>query len=221
MDDKLLNLPWEIQLALGSGYAAYMLAYLGIRGHHKPIDIAFRAIAFGLVATAMLKLLPVRFGFWRIAAAAIAPLIAGLLWRKWFSEWLRWVARLINHSWSDETPSAWHRVTQQNSRFAYSQLSIQLDDDSRLYCCDLRDFADAPFGPCLIGPDGDVALYVTHKCDRDGEIEAVTDVRDPQHGDELTWVPASRIRKVRVRLWRPPTSSAPAEEVPLATAEEP
>lgn len=35
MDEKLLSLPWQIQVSLGSGYAAYMLAYAGIREHPR------------------------------------------------------------------------------------------------------------------------------------------------------------------------------------------
>src|SRR3546814_2103205 len=54
MDEKLLSLPWQIQVALGAGYLAYLVAYSGIRDHHKGIDVPFRAIAFGLVATLLL-----------------------------------------------------------------------------------------------------------------------------------------------------------------------
>jgi len=83
MDEKFLSMPWEIQVALGSGYLAYALAYLGIRDHHKPIDTAFRAIAFGLCATSVLTLLPTTYGVWRIAAAVLVSVVSGALWRYW------------------------------------------------------------------------------------------------------------------------------------------
>lgn len=200
MDEKLLNLPWEIQLALGSGYVAYMLAYLGIREHHKAIDVTFRTIAFGLCATGVLTLMPASCGWWRIATAITAAVVSGILWRCWLADAAHWLLRKLDISWSDETPSAWSRITQHNRRIYYSQLSVQLDDDTWLFCDNTRPFADAPFGPCTLGPNGDIALYVTHKCGPGTEIVAVDDVRDPYHGDEITYVPASRVRKLSVRL---------------------
>jgi hypothetical protein len=203
MDEKLLNLPWEIQLALGSGYLAYLLAYLGIREHHKAIDVTFRTLAFGLFATAVLKFVPAQLGLWRAGGAIAAALAAGIAWRYALADALQWSVRKTNLSWSDETPSAWSRITQHNRRIYYSQIRVQLDDDSWLACDDTRLFADAPFGPCTLGPSGDVALYVTHKCPRDArDFVAVEMVRDPFHGDEITYIPAPRVRSVSVRLLR-------------------
>lgn len=203
MDEKLLSLPWEIQLALGSGYAAYMLAYLGIREHHKAADIAFRAIAFGLFATAVLMLIPLRYSGWRIIAAVAAALASGVIWRLWLADAVQWVMRAINLSWSDETPSAWSRITQHNRTMAYSQMTVYLNDGTILHCNAMGDFTDAPFGPCIIGPNGDVALYVTHRCDP-GECDFVAADRifDDYHGDEITWIAASDIRRIKFRLLR-------------------
>jgi len=55
----LLNLPWNIQIALASGYAAYLLGYRGVRAAHKAIDIAFITLVFGLVATGVIVLLAI------------------------------------------------------------------------------------------------------------------------------------------------------------------
>jgi len=77
----LLKLSWQIQLAFGAGYAAYMLCYVGIREHHKPIDTTFKVVVFSLIATATLWLTrewtPLNAG----AAAFGASLVAGLVWR--------------------------------------------------------------------------------------------------------------------------------------------
>jgi len=202
MDDKLLNLPWEIQVALGSGYLAYMLAYVGIREHHKAIDVTFRAIAFGLCATAILKLIPVHFGWLRAFSAIAAAVVAGAAWRFWLADGVQWLIRKTDLSWADETPSAWSKITQHNRRIFYSQVTVQLDDDSWLFCNDTRPFADAPYGPCTLGPDGDVALYATHKCGpgAGASFEAIDGVRDADHGYEITYVPAARVRRVKVRL---------------------
>jgi hypothetical protein len=224
MDEKLLNLPWEIQLALGSGYVAYALAYLGIKDHHKPVDTAFRTIAFGLCATAVLTLIPPSYGAWRVAAAISAAIIGGAIWRYCVADGVQWLVRKTNLSWSDETPSAWARITTHNRRTYVSQLSIQLDDDSWVFCDNTSLFNNSPFGPCVLGPDGDVALYVTHKCGPgpDSEIIAVSDVRDRFHGDSLTYISAARIRRISFRMLRSTNGSEAAEaEHPAAAPAEP
>ncbi|HEX8262858.1 MAG TPA: hypothetical protein VF547_08290 [Allosphingosinicella sp.] len=201
MDEKLLNLPWEVQLALASGYAAYMLAYVGIREHHKAIDVTFRTLAFGLCATAVLALSPSQLGWPRAVAAVLVALMGGVLWRFWLAEGMQRAIRNVNLSWSDDTPSAWSRVTQHNSRHFVTQVTVHLDDDSWLFCDATGSFGAAPFGPCIFGTNGDIALYVTHSAAPGEDFKAVGNaVRDTHHGDELTWVPASRIRKVSVRL---------------------
>lgn len=45
-NNLILNLPWKIQVALASGYAAYLLGYRGIRSAHKAI-CAYLAECFG------------------------------------------------------------------------------------------------------------------------------------------------------------------------------
>jgi len=44
---KLVNLPWATLLTLASGYAAYYVANVGVRDHHKPVDVTFSTLVFG------------------------------------------------------------------------------------------------------------------------------------------------------------------------------
>jgi hypothetical protein len=72
MSVDLLALPWQVQLTLASGYAAYALAYSGIRAHHQTIDVAFATLVFGLVATGVFNGLTWSGRVEPIAASAIA-----------------------------------------------------------------------------------------------------------------------------------------------------
>jgi len=108
--------------------------------------------------------------------------------------------RKADLSWSDETPSAWSKITLHNSRTYVSQIAVQLDDDSWLFCDDTRKFVDAPYGPCVLGTNGDVAVYATHKCEPGADIVEDADVRDPHRGDKLTYVPAAKIRRISLRM---------------------
>lgn len=69
MNAELLTLPWQVQIALGTGYAAYIVANIGNRAHHKPVDIAFSALVFGLFASI----------FYGLAAAPLGEIPGGLV----------------------------------------------------------------------------------------------------------------------------------------------
>lgn len=199
MEEKLLALPWQIQIAIGSGYAAYLIAYAGIRDHHKATDITFRSIAFGMVATLIILItdgspkwigLPLAFAF---------TVFAGAVWRRFGIALTRKAMRDTDVSWSDDTPSAWATVTVCNAKHFVSQISVQLEDGTWLRCIDTRPFTEKPFGPMTIGVNGDVALYVTHEESPDGSQTEVVDVIMDYWGARITYVPASKIRRVAIR----------------------
>lgn len=197
MDEKLLSLPWQIQLALGSGYAAYMVAYVGIRDHHRGVDIAFRAIAFGLVATAFLALTPTLGLAFRLAGAVFITVAVGLVWRRFGMGAAKWLLRQGNISWSDDTPSAWATIIAAHR--PVTQISVLLDDGTWLNCNAAGRFNDAPFGPCILGPNGDIGFYVTDEESADGTVIVNDHVRDAIEGDRLTYVPAARIVRMSLR----------------------
>jgi hypothetical protein len=208
MDDKLLNLPFFIQLALGSGYLAYLVAYAGIRQHHTPSEVAFRSIAFGMVATAVMLWAPeapstlnnLKHPFWRPTTALVVTVVIGALWRwrgmRWSSAVLRW----LNVSWTDDIPTAWLSITATETNISPTQIVVDLDSGRTLMCEDTRLFSEAPFAPCVYGLDGSIAFYVTAERPAGGEWVDRTDIRHDVEGDMLTYVPASSIKRVQLRL---------------------
>lgn len=197
MDEKLLALPWQIQLALGGGYLAYSVAYAGIRSHHRPVDTAFRALAFGLIVVAVLYALPDVLPIPRAGIAITAALAGGALWRKLGMRLWRWILRQSNVSWADDSPSAWSRL-QGDSRAFITQVAVLLDDDSWLISDPVDQFESAPFGSCILGENGDLALYVTSVEAADGTV-LQSPVRDARYGDQLTYVPANRVKQLVLR----------------------
>lgn len=199
INQEILSLPWAIQVALGSGYAAYLFAYVGIRDNHKTIDTAFIAITFGLVASIVLTisskwLLPIPAG----CLAFLCTIAAGALWRRYGRKILRSILRCFDISWSDDAPSSLATI-QHDTETYVSQISVQLIDGSWLRCDDTRQFSSAPFGPCVIGQDGSVSLYLTHTNDPTGAVKQVTTTSDPNFGDRISYVPASQIRQINLR----------------------
>lgn len=203
MNVDLLTLPWELQVALAGGYAAYVVAYTGLRARHRTVDVVFITLVFGLIATATLGLLAQEFGrpVWRGATAIAVTVIGGFLWRRWGRDVLAWSLRKFDVSWSDDSPSALETISE-NSKHPVTQIAVMLDDGTWLRCDDTSKFADSPQGPCIIGPNGDVALYLTHEDPKGDASKDQTTVVDEHWGDRITYIPASRIRYINLRRKR-------------------
>ena len=201
MDEKLLALPWQVQVALASGYTAYMASYLGIREHHKSVDVIFRALAFGLIAVGILQLSPPCHPVSAIIAAFLTTLSAGLLWRKYGRDFYRKFLREFDVSWADDTPSAWARM-QEDSHYPISQISVLTDDDTWLFCEDASRYSGEPYGPCILGTNGDIIMYVDKSENKDGQVNTVEGVIDPGWGALASYIPASKIKQVSIRRIR-------------------
>jgi hypothetical protein len=80
----LLKLPWELQIAFASGYAAYAVSYTGLRDRQRPIDIAFISLVFSVPATMLFGLLSsFKWGMMISIPLAFAIAIsAGIVWRR-------------------------------------------------------------------------------------------------------------------------------------------
>lgn len=199
MADVLLGLSWQIQLAVASGYAAYLMCFVGVRSKHTTVDVTFLSLTFGLIASSTLYLAQRYLSVIPSGMTAFFITIAcGLFWRRFFRSMLRKALRFFDISWSDDSATTLAMMTGETSA-KVSQISVQLEDGSWLTCNDLHSFKNAPFGPCLIGPEGDVALYLTHIVSKDGIEEVMETVRDAEYGDRITYVPASKIKMITFR----------------------
>lgn len=221
--DKALALPIAVQIALGSGYLAYLIAYAGLRERHTATDAVFRAIAFGLVATAVLTSFDATHLLTKIWAVLLTVL-AGAGWRWIGMELTRKVLRRTDISWTDDIPTAWLSVTAVKTDARISQVAVDLDDGRTLVCEDTRRFADAPHGPCVFGLSGDLGIYVTAEMRANGEWFSHDDVLHDSQGSNMTYLPASKIKRVELRFWTSANgkaAEAAAAKALQAQAEEP
>jgi hypothetical protein len=199
MTADLLKLPWEIQVAIASGYGAYVIAYTGLRSRHKAVDVVMLTLVFGLIATAVLGLVPSEIKpIWRGGLAVLLSVISGLIWRRWGRSLTTRLLRGLNATWSDDAPSALESLSE-NTKHRVTQVAILLDDGTWLRCDDTTKFDGLPYSPCVIGPNGDIALYLTHEEPKDGQPRELGTVRDPHYGDRITYIPASRIKRMTLR----------------------
>lgn len=198
--EDLLKLPWDVQLPLASGYAAYVLAYTGLRDRQKTVDVAFISLVFSLIATSV-QLVAAQRDLGPIKASAIAfgvTVLCGLLWRRVGRPLVSWSLRAANITWSNDDPSALASLTD-STKFYVTQVAVYLDDGSCMSCENAADFGGSPFGPLQIGPQGDIALYVTEVTLANGDARNQPSVRHESFGDRITYIPAARIRQITVR----------------------
>lgn len=207
METTLLSLPWQVQLSLASGYAAYHVANVGARLHHKTVDVAFSTLLFGSCATVIYNIIvwtkPDSFQIAIVSAIAafVLTTLLGAVWRKWGRPFLKTLLRKFEVSFSDDDPSVLATLSMDTAH-RMSQIAVKLDDGTWLRCDNTEDFAASPFGPCMIGQNGDVALYLTHVDSANGAEKELVSTKDNDFGDRLSYVPASRITQINVRYMK-------------------
>jgi hypothetical protein len=198
MNYDFLGQLWEIQVALASGYAAYAIAYTGLRGRQKTIDIVSISFVFSLIPTFVLWWLVSEGPVISSAAAFFISIVAGIIWRKLIRPFVFPILKQLNVTWSNDDPSALVTLSD-NAKFRTSAIAVLLDDGTWLRCDDVNKFENAPFWPYILGENGDVALYLTHEESADENVKDLTTVRDSYYGDRITYVPASHIKQITIR----------------------
>ena len=108
------------------------------------------------------------------------------------------ILRALRISYSDDDPSALASL-QGDNQCTVTQISVKLDDGTWLLCDDTNDFADAPFGPFIVGPNGDVAIYPTHEIEFGKKKRELTATKDTHWGANIQFIPANRVTQISFR----------------------
>lgn len=205
----LLDLPFGTLAVMASGYIGYRIAFTGKDKTHATIDVIFLTMVFAALA----KFVSISLGswvsagqeggateFWGAVAALPSAVLAAAAWRRFGEVHVFHALRKLKISHSDRHRTAWETITQRSGVYP-SQLIVKKTDGTLLMSECLADFATAPLGPCLLGQDGSVALYVTDTMPQNGDWEK-REPFDSKHADwgyVLTYVPASQVSEIRLR----------------------
>ena len=121
-------------VTLTSGYIGYFIANVGLKEHHKPIEVTFSTLIFGLLSMMVYQaVMWLGLNAWLATPPALlCAFICGVLWRKYGRKWM--YRFLWNHdiSWSDDTSSAWQAMFDQRLQCHRSQ-----SDSSRWFRYDV------------------------------------------------------------------------------------
>ena len=193
----LLNLPLEIQTALGGGFLAYALAYAGLNDRLTATDVVFRTLAFGLVALLTFRMLLVQGPVTASLVAIGMALLAGMLWRMIGMRAVSWILRTLGVHGEDGIYSAWTALIQRPN-LSVAQLSVHTKDGRILYQ-NQHQYPEAPFGGIYFGRDGSILMVVEEEELADGTEEVRTGIQDAATGTRMTYIPADQITRVNIR----------------------
>lgn len=203
IDSSLINLPWATLVTLASGYIGYFIANVGLKDHHKTIDITFATLVFSLLPTLLYSFILLCFTHSLItysatAGAVMLAVISGALWRVSGRKWMYWLLRKFNISWSDGTSSAWQRMFDQRGYYV-TEVYVHLKDGTILLAEAPGNFKGQPCGSFVMGNEKDILLYVTHE-KAAGSVDWVEcDVLHKSWGAMTTYIPADQIARVKIR----------------------
>ncbi|GDO99200.1 hypothetical protein [Escherichia coli] len=203
-DASLLNLPWATLVTLTSGYIGYFIANVGLKDHHKSIEVTFTTLIFGLLSMMVYQaVMWAGLNSWfATPPALLCAFIYGALWRRYGRKWMYRFLWSNNISWSDDTSSAWQAMFDQTD-FCVSEVIVILRDGSGMMSRLPGNFKEWPNGPFTLGNKGDMVLYVTHTSPSgSNEWEEFEGVVNKHWGALATYIPAEQIARVEIRRVR-------------------
>ena len=213
----ILGMPIHLQVALAGGYMGYITAYSGLRSGHTARDALLLILVFGVfsaIAYPVLILNFAQFGDGRLALlqgvaavlALICPVIAGALWRWRVRSWWYDLLHKLGVHVDDGLGTAWESLIQ-HPKTNVTQVMVRMTNGTELFCEDALRHAGsksswtglAEFSPKL-GSDGSVIMPVdTEEASIGGET-ARTSLLDNEWGCRLTYIPASQIDCIELRV---------------------
>ncbi|WP_147238888.1 hypothetical protein [Rhodosalinus halophilus] len=209
---EVIELSWRTQVVIIGGYLAYVIAYSGRRSGHSATDTIGIILCFGglgllsigiaervneICGTAFTQSAP-----FVGTLAVVVPIASALLWRSFLNDFVANSIRIVTGTNEDGLPTAWTTIIQRQG-LQYAQLVVTLRDGKVYESYPLGDFNDLPNGPCVLGSDGSIGMYVTYITEKDGtgrRIDTISDV----DGYRITFIPFSEISEVDLRRKKRP-----------------
>lgn len=198
MNAEFFELSLGLQVALGSGYLAYVTAYAGLRKGHDPHDTVFISLAFAAIGLIVFQVVSAYGSVLAAVAALISCLVAGAIWRAIGRAFWQMLMRKANVHREDGVYSSWDSIVQTSRRVG--QISVHLRNGRVLYLDDRRQYSGVPWEGLYLGGDGSVVMVVELEEMPDGKEEIRTGVVDAEWGTRLTYIPAAEIERVNIRM---------------------
>lgn len=200
---SLLDLPFDTLFVVAVGYLGYRAAYIGRGAGRSGVETVFLSAVFALIAKAMTLGL---FGFgaasWVGYAVTVPAVVAlAMIWRRWLQEVVFRLLRWLDLNDHDGFTSVWDSMLARPLP-PITQIVVRMKSGRKLLCDDVGRFNNSPLGPCLLGEDGSVALYVTHVMTDEAEGWVEVEPVHAKWGESMTYIRAEAISDVDIRRGR-------------------
>lgn len=195
---NLSILPVGIVTALASGFMAYYTGYAGLRRGHSSQDALFISIVFGLAALVVYQEMQVLPSTWRIVIAFAVTITLSVVWRKWLRTGWNSFMRWLGVHRDDGVYGAWDVIADKD--LAVGQISVHTKDGRILYLDNRLKYENEPWQGIYLGSDGSISMIVEREELPDGTIEERKEIISEEWGARLTYIPASEICRVNIRM---------------------
>lgn len=194
---KIFELSTYLQVVIGCGFIAYLVAMHGRRKEEKSVDVLFGVAAFGLPVILIWRAMQkIETPEWiTIIIAMTFSFLMGMIWRKWGKKLFYNFMYDTGVSTDEGYKSTWQRIIQ-DVDIVPRQIFVTLKTGKVLGCNDVQKFKDAAIQLSSIDDEGNIAIYVTHI---DDDEEKETSITDKKWGDLITYIPSSEVRSVDFR----------------------
>lgn len=197
---ELLELPLQVQLSLGLGYCAYVVAYSGLTAHHRSRDAVFISFAFGAIAMLGYGAGAIKLGPWGAAgAAALVTMLAAMLWRGFGRRSIYWLLMRLKVHGDDGHSDCWQSLIQ-TPNLVVGQIAVYTNDGRILWMNQRAPYFEGPKNGLELGVDGSILMVVEEETLPDGTEVQKEDIVDEAWGTRLTYIPSASINRVNIRV---------------------
>lgn len=200
MSFEILSLPVQVQISLGSGYAAYVVAYSGLAGNHRARDVVFISFAFSAFASLIINSFSEPDNVWLPAFAALAStIVLAAVWRSFGRRLFYWLLKVCRVHGDDGFFDCWQSLVQAPG-LKVGQIAVYTEDGRILWMNQRAPYWAGPKRGLELGSDGSVIMVVEEETQPDGNDVRKEDIVDPNWGTRLTYIPARSITRVNLRV---------------------
>ena len=194
---EFFNLGTTVQVCLGSAYLAYCTAYAGFQRHHNNRDAIFITLVFAAIASTAYSYAQDCGIYLAYFISFAAALVTAVIWRLLGRELWQKAMQVSKVHREDGVTSTWESLVQ--TKKSVKQISVHLSNGRVLYLNDRPKYIGTPWDGLYLGGDGGILMIVEEEDLPDGTEEERQGIQS-DWGARLTYLPASQITRVNIRL---------------------
>lgn len=196
----ILDVPFEIQAMLVSGYLAYRISVVGIDREIKGQDQFFQILVFGFLAWYLGQIRRPESLAVFVAIMLFIAIFLAIIWRANGREFTSWIMKKMGIHTASPYSNVILELVHGHSKLHWRYISVVLKN-GKVYKSDCAKLDTVPSAPdkLFIDEYGNVGLYVTDTWSEEDGEKTVLFIDNGTF--ELTYIPAIEIQSIDIG-WR-------------------